>query len=62
MNPQSFLDDIMRVAEDVENAQYGIDHIEEMMTKKVLELNVDKYSFVIIGKKKDYTSKKQRIH
>ena len=52
MNPQSYVDDVMRLAESVESAQYGNDAMEKMVKSKVLEFNLDKSTFVIIGNKK----------
>ena len=52
MNPQSYVDDVMRLAESVESAQYGNDAMEKMVKCKVLEFNLDKSTFVIIGNKK----------
>ena len=52
LNPQSFMDDILRPAENVRNAQYGNDKMEEMVKKKVLKFNLDKSNFVILGNKK----------
>ena len=51
LSPQSFMDDIMRLAENVESAQYGNDAMEDMINRKVLKSNIEKSDYVIIGNK-----------
>ena len=46
------MDDVIRLAEDVESAQYGNDRMEDMVNRKVLEFNLEKSNYVIIGNKK----------
>ena len=48
----SFLDDVLRMCEDVDSAQYANDKMETMLGKKSLELNLEKSSFLVIGNKK----------
>ena len=51
LSPQSFMDDIMRLAENVESAQYGNDAMEDMINRIVLKFNIEKSNYVIIGNK-----------
>ena len=52
LNPQSYMDDVIRMAENRNNAQYGNDKMEEMVKKKVLQFNLDKSNYMIVGSKK----------
>ena len=52
LKPLSYMDDLFRMAENVEKAQYGNEVMEEMINKKVLEFNISKSSFVVIGNKR----------
>ena len=49
MNAAIYMDDILRMAESIENAQYGNDKIITMINNKRLTLNLDKSSFIIMG-------------
>ena len=46
------MDDIMRMAESVESAQFANDVIEKVVGKKSLKLNLDKSSFLVVGNRK----------
>ena len=50
--PQSFMDDIMRMAESLKSAQFGNNLMEEVIEQKCLQFNLDKSCFVIMGNKK----------
>ena len=52
LNPFSYMDDVLRGAESVEDAQYGNDLMEELIGKKNLQLNLDKSSYLIMGNRK----------
>ena len=49
----SFMDDIGRMSEDRDKAQYGNDRIEDMINRKGLEFNLDKSNFLLIGNKRE---------
>ena len=49
INALSYMDDIFRMADNANKAQFGNDRMEEMINMK---FNVDKSSYVIIGNKK----------
>ena len=46
------MDDVFRMGENVESAQYANNVMEELVGKKSLKLNFDKSSYVIMGNKK----------
>ena len=50
--PQSFMDDIMRMAESLASAQYGNILMEELIEQKCLQFNLDKSSFILMGTNK----------
>ena len=50
--PLSFVDDIGKLSEDIESAQYGNDRIQVFVGSKTLSLNLQKSAFLIIGSKK----------
>ena len=52
MSAQIFVDDVFRMGENVESAQYANNVMEELVGKKSLKLNFDKSSYVIMGNKK----------
>ena len=52
MSAQIFMDDVFRMGENVESAQYANNVMEELVGKKSLKLNFDKSSYVIMGNKK----------
>ena len=52
LSPQSFMDDIMRMAESILSAQIGNNLMEDLMMQKCLEFNLDKSCFVLMGTKK----------
>ena len=55
------MDDIFRMSENIENAQYGNDAIYHMINKKNLELNYDKSVYTIMGNKKAVSKMKQKL-
>ena len=57
----SYMDDIFRMSENIENAQYGNDAIHHMINKKNLELNYDKSVYTIMGNKKAVSKMKQKL-
>ena len=50
--PQSFMDDIMRMADSLASAQFGNILMEELIEQKCLQFNLDKSSFILMGTKK----------
>ena len=50
--PPIFMDDIEKLSNSVEAAQYGNDKMEELVGRKKLQLNIDKSGFLIMGNKK----------
>ena len=52
LNGLRYMDDILRMANEVKNAQEANDAMEEMIGGKNLQFNLDKSSFVIVGSKK----------
>ena len=52
LRPVRFMDDILRMAENVVSSQNAIKLFKELVGKKSLELNLDKSNFMIIGNKK----------
>ena len=52
MGPVLFQDDVARMAEDVESAQCGNDKMEVLAETKLLDYNLEKSCFVVIGSKK----------
>ena len=56
-----YMDDIFRMSETRENAQYGNDAIYNMIHKKNLELNYDKSVYTIMGNKKAGNKMKQKL-
>ena len=48
---QSYMDDIGNLSNDAESAQEVIDRIENLLETKVLDLNVDKTSYMVMGSK-----------
>ena len=61
MNPQSYVDDVLRLAETVDSAQFGNNAMEKMAKSKVLEFNLEKSNFVIIGNKKARKALKEKM-
>ena len=56
------MDDIYRMADNADKAQFGNERIEEMINMKVLEFNVEKSSYVIIGNKKERKKLKEQLN
>ena len=52
MAPIIFQDDIGRLAENLESVQMGYNRIEKMAEEKLLDFNLDKSCFLLIGNKK----------
>ena len=52
LSPVSFMDDIGRFAETVRSAQDGNDRIVNMLESKLLDVNIDKPNYLLIGNKK----------
>ena len=50
--PITYMDDIARLAEDKESAQYANDKLEDMLNSKGLSFNLDKSNFLSMGNKK----------
>ena len=61
INPMLFQDDIANVSESIEDAQIANNKIEDLLETKLLSLNVDKSSFLIIGSKKAKTCMKEKL-
>ena len=53
LNPTIYMDDLTRMAETVESAQYGNNRMEEMVNRKRLSFNVDKSCYVVMGSTKE---------
>ena len=51
LKPQIFMDDIFRMAEDRESAQFANTVMEEMVEKKLLSFNNDKSCYTFMGNK-----------
>ena len=47
--PQSFMDNILRMAEGLTSAQYGNNLLEDLMGEKSLDFNTDKSCFLLMG-------------
>ena len=52
LSPQSFMDDILKVSENVVSAQNGNRIMEELTGRKSLQINLEKSSYLIMGSKK----------
>ena len=52
LHPLLFQDDILRATDNVESLQYGNDLIAHVMNDKLLNLNLDKSKFMIVGSEK----------
>ena len=52
LQPLLFQDDILRATDNVESLQYGNDLIAHVMNDKLLNLNLDKSKFMIVGSEK----------
>ena len=52
LSPQSFMDDILRMAEGAVAAQFGNNLLEDLMGEKSLEFNTEKSCYLLMGKKK----------
>ena len=53
MGPVLFQDDVARLAGDLESAQVGNDRMESVAETKLLDYNLQKSCYVVIGKKKE---------
>ena len=53
LNPLLFQDDISRVSDSVEAAQHGNDLVSHVMESKLLDFNLDKSCYLVIGKEKE---------
>ena len=51
--PMSFVDDIGKLSNNIEAAQYGNDRMEELVDSKTLSLNLQKSAFLVIGSQKN---------
>ena len=49
----SYMDDIMCMSENLENAEYGNRKMEECIGRKNLSFNLDKSNYVIVGSNKE---------
>ena len=61
LNPFSFMDDIFRMAGNVFDAQFGNDLIEEMTKEKILDFNLEKSNFLIVGNRKERRKLKEQV-
>ena len=51
INPQIYMDDIFRMAENRDSAQYANNAMKDMVERKLLSFNNDKSSYTLIGNK-----------
>ena len=49
LQPLLFQDDISRVSLNVESAQHGYDLLDHVLESKLLDFNVDKSRFLVVG-------------
>ena len=56
-----YMDDLFRMAETLENAQYGNDAMVDMLNKKRLTLNLDKSCFLVVGNSKATKNVSKRL-
>ena len=49
--PLSFVDDIGKMSESIEAAQYGNDRMQALVNSKTLSLNLQKSAYIVIGSK-----------
>ena len=49
--PLLYMDDVFRMATNIEDAQYGNERIREVLDPKQLRLNLEKSSFIVVGNK-----------
>ena len=61
LNPLLFQDDISRVSDSVEAAQHGNDLVSHVMESKLLDFNLDKSCYLVIGKEKEELRKKRDV-
>ena len=59
--PQRYMDDVLRGAENVHNAQHGNNLMEEMINEKLLEFNISKSTYTLLGSKTSRRSFKDMI-
>ena len=52
LRPLLYQDDVARLAHDIESAQMGNDKMETMAETKLLDFNLDKSCFIVVGNKK----------
>ena len=58
LNPLLFQDDIARVCDSIEAAQYGNELVNHVMETKLLDFNLDKSVYIVVGNKSDKNIKK----
>ena len=61
LGPVEFMDDIGRFAETVESAQDGNDRIVHLLESKLLDLNLDKTNYLVIGSRKQSKKLKKEL-
>ena len=58
LQPLLYQDDVARLSMDLESAQMGNDRMENMAETKLLDYNLEKSCFIVIGDEKS----RQKIH
>ena len=61
LQPMLFQDDVARLSLDIESAQVGNDKMEAMAETKLLNYNLEKSCFILIGNKKTRTEMQEKL-
>ena len=61
LKPLLYFDDITRLAKNLEDAQAGLNKLEQMAESKCLNYNMDKTSVIVIGDKKARKNLEEQI-